>query len=240
MNAVSTSDAKENIFPTTTQHENGLKSTFIEARGKDKIEVEEDPNHVLSAERDLLIRPENIDEFRDNVLMKLNIDSSNGISCYSNLLISSTFGGYRTHQKDDDIAKFRLRYHLVPFMNSIITNNLTKNSMSLLNMSRIAMIPKVKEGIITGHRAIGIGECLYRLIAKWISFKMNDKILGIVQPDQYGIKIKGGPEILKHLFQCFFDENRKENLCALLFDIKNGFGSVFKSTIYEILKVKCP
>ena len=57
---------------------------------------------------------------------------------------------------------------------------------------------------------------------------------------QYGIKIKGGPEILKHLFQCFFDENRKENLCALLFDIKNGFGSVFKSTIYEILKAKCP
>jgi len=107
-------------------------------------------------------------------------------------------------------------------------------------MSRIAMIPKVKEGTITGHRAIGIGECIYRLVAKWISFKMNDKILDIVQPDQYGIKIKGGPEILKHLFQCFFDENRNENLCALLFDIKNGFGSVFKSTIYDILRKKCP
>jgi hypothetical protein len=35
---------------------------------------------------------------------------------------------------------------------------------------------------------------------------MNDKILDIVQPDQYGIKIKGGPEILKHLFQCFFEQ----------------------------------
>ena len=110
----------------------------------------------------------------------------------------------RTHQKDEDIAKFRLRYHLVPFMNSIITNNLTKNSMSLLNMSRIAMIPKVKEGIITGHRAIGIGECLYRLIAKWISFKMNDKILGIVQPDQYGIKIKGGPRDIKAFIPMLF------------------------------------
>jgi hypothetical protein len=69
-------------------------------------------------------------------------------------------------------------------------------------------------------------------------------MLGIVQPDQYGIK--GGPEILKHLFQFFFDENRKENLCALHFDIKkhfdikNGFGSVLKSKIYGILKRKCP
>ena len=80
------------------------------------------------------------------------------------------------------------------------------------------MIPKVKEGTI-GHRAIGIGVCIYRLVAKWINFKMNDKILDIVQPDQYGIKIKGGPGILKHLFQCFFDENGKENLCALLFYI---------------------
>jgi hypothetical protein len=156
MNAVSTSDAI--YFPP--QH-SGLEGTFIEARGKDKIEVEEDPNHVVSAERDILIKPENIDEFRDNVLMKLNIDSSNGISCYSNLLISSNVGEYRTHQKEKDIAKFRLRYHLVPFMNSIFLNNLTKNSTSLLSMSRIAMIPKVKEGIITGHRAIGIGECLY-------------------------------------------------------------------------------
>ena len=135
---------------------------------------------------------------------------------------------------------FRLKYHLVPLINSVIQNELSKESMSLLNMSRIAMIPKVKEGTITGHRAIGIGECIYRLVAKWISFKMNDKILDIVQPDQYGIKIKGGPEILKHLFQCFFDENRNENLCALLFDIKNGFGSVFKSPIYDILRRKCP
>ena len=159
--------------------------------------------------------------------MKLNIDSSNGISCYSNLLISSTFGGYRTQKKDEDIAMFRLKYHLAPLINSVIQNELSKESMSLLNMSRIAMIPKVKEGTITGHRAIGIRECIYRLVAKWISFKMNDKILDIVQPDQYGIKIKGGPEILKHLFQCFFDENRNENLCALLFDIKNGFWFCF-------------
>ena len=62
-----------------------MKGSFIEARGKDKIEVEEDSNHVVSAERDLLIKPENLDEFRDNVLMKLNIYSSNGISCYSTI-----------------------------------------------------------------------------------------------------------------------------------------------------------
>ena len=239
-NAVSMSATEGNNFPTDEQFKNGIETTFIEARDEDSIEFEEDQDHVLSAERDLLINSENLDEFRNNVLMKLNLDSSNGISCYSNLLISSTFGGYRTQKKDEDIAMFRLKYHLVPLINSVIQNELSKESMSLLNISRIAMIPKVKEGTITGHRAIGIGECIYRLVAKWISFKMNDKILDIVQPDQYGIKIKGGPEILKHLFQCFFDENRNENLCALLFDIKNGFGSVFKSTIYDILRRKCP
>jgi hypothetical protein len=35
------------------------KLLFIEARGKDKIEPKEDPNHVVSAERDLFVKPEN-------------------------------------------------------------------------------------------------------------------------------------------------------------------------------------
>ena len=64
---------------------------------------------------------------------------------------------------------------------------------------------------------------------------MNDRILDIVQPDQYGIKIKGGPEILKHLFQCFFDENRNENVCALLFDIKITFIEI--SNYFLILRM---
>jgi hypothetical protein len=62
MNAVSTSDAKGNSHPTAAQYKNGMQATFIEARGKGKIEFEEDPNHVVSAERDLLIKPENLDE----------------------------------------------------------------------------------------------------------------------------------------------------------------------------------
>ena len=92
-NAVSMSATEGNNFPTDEQFKKGIGSTFIEARDEDSIEFEEDQDHVLSAERDLLINSENLDEFRNNVLMKLNLDSSNGISCYSNLLISSTFGG---------------------------------------------------------------------------------------------------------------------------------------------------
>jgi hypothetical protein len=49
------------------------------------MEFEEDRDHVVGAERDLAIDSENLDEFKNNVLIKLNIDSSNGISRYSNL-----------------------------------------------------------------------------------------------------------------------------------------------------------
>jgi len=55
-------------------------------------------------------------------------------------------------------------------------------------MSRFAMIPKVKEGTIAGHRAIGIGDCIYRVVSKLVSFKINYKILSFVQPGQYGKK----------------------------------------------------
>jgi hypothetical protein len=112
--AVSMSATEGNKFPTEELSKKGMQATFIEARDEDLVEFEEDHDHVVSAERDLFINSENLDEFRNNVLMKLTLDSSNGISCYSNLLISSTFGGYRTHQKDEDIAMFRLKYHLVP------------------------------------------------------------------------------------------------------------------------------
>ena len=76
-----------NKFPTEEQSKKGMQATFIEVRDEDLVEFEEDHDHVVSAERDLFINSENLDEFRNNVLMKLNLDSSNGISCYSNNII---------------------------------------------------------------------------------------------------------------------------------------------------------
>jgi hypothetical protein len=55
-NAVSMSVAIGNSYPTAAQYNKGMQATFIEARGKDKIEFEEDPNHVVSAECDLFIK----------------------------------------------------------------------------------------------------------------------------------------------------------------------------------------
>jgi hypothetical protein len=61
--AVSLSRAKGNSHATEEQFKKGMQATFIEARNEDTMEFEEDHDHVVSAERDLLIKSENLDEF---------------------------------------------------------------------------------------------------------------------------------------------------------------------------------
>ena len=53
-NAVSMSAAIGNSYPTAAQYNKGMQATFIDARFKDSIEFEENPDHVVSAVRYLL------------------------------------------------------------------------------------------------------------------------------------------------------------------------------------------
>ena len=62
-NAVSMSAAIGNSYPTVEQYNKGMHATFIEPRDGDSMEFEEDPDHVVGAERDLAIDSENLDEF---------------------------------------------------------------------------------------------------------------------------------------------------------------------------------
>ena len=56
-----------------------------------------------------------------------------------------------------------------------------------------------------GFRAIGVGDCLYRLIMRWAVVQVSAKELDIVKSGQFAIKVSGGAEVVKHNF----DSNAK-------------------------------
>ena len=103
---------------------------------------------------------------------------------------------------------------LFPLINAVILNQLDNSTMSILNASRVVMIPKLKleekdDGNIglkhDGFRAIGVGDCLYRLIMRWAAVQISAKVLDIVKSRQFAIKVSGGAEIEKH---CLIEQNK--------------------------------
>ena len=93
-----------------------------------------------------------------------------------------------------------------------------------------------------GFRAIGVGDCLYRLIMRWAAVQVSAKVLDIVKSRQFAIKVSGGAEIVKHTNQALFDgaKQDKSNDCFVQVDIKNAFGVAYRNIMYKIIREYAP
>jgi hypothetical protein len=55
------------------------------------------------------------------VLNKLKTQAANGVSSFSNVLISRLFGGHKAHKSDETAASNRAIKFLIPFINAVIS-----------------------------------------------------------------------------------------------------------------------
>ena len=68
--------------------------------------------------------------------------------------------------------RIRRNSFLIPLINKLLNGELSEDTLSLLNASRMALVPKGtdKNGNCKGLRPICIGECIYRIAARWVAY----------------------------------------------------------------------
>ena len=177
-------------------------------------------------------------DFYEKIILKINTKSGNGLSTYSNMLLSWSYGGHECPNSEIAASEERRNSFLIPLINKLLNGELSEDNLSLLNASRMALVPKGtdKNGNCKGLRPICIGECIYRIAARWVAYCISPIIKEHLKKYQFAVGTRGGTEIIKHALQALYDfANHDDDEIILSLDITNGFGSPFRNDIFTEL-----
>ena len=88
------------------------------------------------------------------------------------MLLSWSYGGHECPNSEIAASEERRNSFLIPLINKLLNGELSEDTLSLLNASRMALVPKGtdKNGNCKGLRPICIGECIYRIAARWVAY----------------------------------------------------------------------
>ena len=81
-------------------------------------------------------------DFYEKIILKINTKSGNGLSTYSNMLLSWSYGGHECPNSEIAASEERRNSFLIPLINKLLNGELSEDTLSLLNASRMALVPK--------------------------------------------------------------------------------------------------
>ncbi len=156
---------------------------------------------------------------------KLDPDSAQGMSGWTNGLIRNLFGKNGRNGLEEDVEKY-----LIPLFNKILRGKLPR---TFWTSSRATFIPKSNDP--GQYRPLGIGEVWYRFFGKSLMQHFAEVITPAFQtgadflPLQLGCCVRGGCEIAARTCQLAYD-SCDDNIIVSL-DIKNAYQTVKRSEI---------
>jgi len=161
---------------------------------------------------------------------KLDPDSAQGMSGWTNNLIKQLFG--RTGK---DVLKEYVNRCIRPLFNKILAGKMPR---AFWTTSRATFIPKASDP--TQLRPLGIGEVWYRFFGRSLMVHFADVIFEANSvsadflPYQLGCCVRGGCEIAARATQMAYDSGDGNNIVISL-DIKNAYQTVKRSSIMDNL-----
>jgi hypothetical protein len=81
-------------------------------------------------------------DFYEKIILKINTKSGNGLSTYSNMLLSWSYGGQKCPNSEVAASEERRNSFLIPLINNLLNSELSQDTLSSPNASRMALNPK--------------------------------------------------------------------------------------------------
>jgi hypothetical protein len=127
---------------------------------------------------------------------------------------------------------------LAALFNWMLRGRASTFARTVWSASKLALVPKDSG---TSFRPIGIGEVFHRCMASAAMTVLGPRVVGVLQPLQLGVGVRGGVEIAAVLADLGYHmQDGAEGSATMSVDIKNAYNSMRRRRIYNGLLEMVP
>jgi len=130
-----------------------------------------------------------------------------------------------------------VRERITAVVNRLLAGELPPLARAYVCGANLSALAK-KDG---GLRPIACGDVWRRLAARCVCKDFADRFREVLAPQQFGVAVRGGTEVLVHASRLLFEEaSQKSDFQLLKFDFKNAFNCVSRQAFLDEVATRFP